>query len=206
MLADMKGATGRAKRAMARAATGLAAIGMLAGSLGGAQAANFFEKNFWLSGPNYSGNVPACDTPGALSKIQRDFSTTESRFWNSKLTIDRIDHVREVAFRPWGEEYMPRRYCRAEVIVSGIEGTPSFQTEGAYGSGAYGSSPYDGHMTGAPVGKAVGKAPGIPRYHTVWYSIIEDGGFLGASWGVDFCVEGFDRSWTYAPNCRMARP
>ena len=100
---------------------------------------------------------------------------------------------------------MPRRYCRADVIVSGIEGIPNFDTEGAYGSGAY-----DGHMTGKavgqPVGKAYGKAPGLPRYRTVWYSIIEDGGFIGASWGVDFCVEGFDRSWTYAPNCRMARP
>ena len=202
MRADMKGAIGWAKRATARAATGLAVIGMLAVSLGSAQAANFFEKNFWMSGPNYSGDVPACDTPSALSKIQRDFSTTESRFWNSKLTIDRIEHAREVAFRPWGEEYMPRRYCRAEVIVSGIEGTPSFQSEGAFGSGAYGSSPYEGQATG----KVVGKAHGAPLYHTVWYSIIEDGGFLGASWGVDFCVEGFDRSWTYAPNCRMARP
>lgn len=205
MPADMKHAKGRVTRAMARAATGTAALFLLAASLGSAEAANFFEKNFWLSGPNYSGNVPACDTPGALSKIQSDFATTESRFWNSKLTIDRIDHVREVAFRPWGEQYMPRRYCRAEVIISGIEGTPHFESEGAYGSGAY-----DGHITGKPaaqpVGKAHGKAPGLPRTHTVWYSIIEDGGFLGASWGVDFCVEGFDRSWTYAPNCRMARP
>lgn len=194
MRAKRMGATGRVKRAAGRAASALAVAGLLAASVGSAQAANFFEKNFWLSGPNYSGNVPACDTPDALSRIQRDFATTESRFWNSKLTIDSIGHVREVAFRPWGEEYMPRRYCRAEVIVSGVEGAPTFGTEGAYGSGAY---------DGKPAGKMVVSGP---RHHTVWYSIIEDGGFLGFSWGVEWCVEGFDRSWTYAPNCRMARP
>lgn len=182
-------ATGVMKRAMC----GLAVAGMLAASLGSAHAANFFEKNFWLSGPNYSGNVPACDTPEALSRIQRNFATTESRFWNSSLTIDSFDRVREVAFRPWGEEYMPRRYCRADVVISGVEGVPGFDTEGAYGSGAY---------DGKPAGKVVAG----PRRHTVWYSLIEDGGFLGLSWGVEWCVEGFDRSWTYAPNCRMARP
>lgn len=194
MRAELKGKSGQVKRAAVRAAFGLAVAGTLAASLGSAEAANFFEKNFWLSGPNYSGNVPACDTPAALSKIQRDFATTESRFWNSSLTIDSIDRVREVAFRPWGEEYMPRRYCRAEVIVSGVEGTPSFGTEGAYGSGAY-----DGKVGAKTVVSGL-------RHHTVWYSIIEDGGFLGFSWGVEWCVEGFDRSWTYAPNCRMARP
>ena len=180
-------------RAIRALGAGLAAAGLLAASLTGAQAANFFEKNFWLSGPNYSGNVPACDTPDALTRISKDFATTESRFWNSKLTIDSIDHVREVAFRPWGEENIPRRFCRAEVEISGVEGVPNFETEGAYGSGAYDS-------------KAGAKKVAGPNHHTVWYSIIEDGGFLGFSWGVEWCVDGLDRSWTYAPNCRMAQP
>lgn len=176
-----------------QAVYGLAAIGMLAIPQGSAKAANFFEKNFWLSGPNYSGDVPACDTPSALSRIQSQFSTTESRFWNSSLKIDSFDRVREVAFRPWGEEAIPRRFCSADVVVSGIEGTPTFTSEGAYGSGQY--------KAGQPSAKTV-----TPRRHKVWYSIVEDGGFIGFSWGVDWCVEGLDRSWTYVPNCRMARP
>jgi len=203
MRAEAKSATGFFKRAV----SGLAAAGMLAAAivvapLGSAQAANFFEKNFWLSGPNYSGVVPACDTPSALSLIQSRFATTESRFWNSSLTIDSFEHVREIAFRPWGEEYIPRRYCRAEVYISGVEGQFSGGPEGPYGEGHYSGS------GGVYVGGKVGAVKAVPavRRHTVWYSIIEDGGFLGASWGVEWCVDGLDRSWTYAPNCRMARP
>lgn len=192
MRADGK-VTTKAKGLFGRTISALAAAGLLAASLGSAEAANFFEKNFWLSGPNYSGNVPACNTPSALSHIQRNFATTESRFWNSSLTIDGFDHIREIAFRPWGAENIPRRYCSADVVVSGVEGTPSFGTEGAYGSGAY-------------QGGKAGKVVAGPRRHTVWYSIVEDGGFLGISWGVEWCVEGLDRSWTYAPDCRMAKP
>ena len=40
----------------------------------------------------------------------------------------------------------------------------------------------------------------------VQYSIIEKGGFSGVGSGVEWCVEGLDREWGYAPNCRMARP
>jgi hypothetical protein len=38
------------------------------------------------------------------------------------------------------------------------------------------------------------------------YNIIEGGGFLGFSWGVEYCVGGLDRSYAYAPYCQMARP
>lgn len=185
MRAEGKGATGLFKRAI----SGLAAVGMLAVSLSGAEAANFFEKNFWLSGPNYSGVVPACDTPAALSRIQRHFATTESRFWDSTLQIESFDHIREVAFRPWGEQYMPRRYCSADVVISG-----NTATDGQYSGGQY-------------VGGKIGGVKAVHgKRHRIYYSLIEDGGFLGFSWGVEWCVDGLDRSWTYAPNCRMAQP
>lgn len=44
------------------------------------------------------------------------------------------------------------------------------------------------------------------RTHRVDYSIGEDTGFSGASWGVTWCVAGLDRNWAYNPNCKMARP
>lgn len=44
------------------------------------------------------------------------------------------------------------------------------------------------------------------QWHTVHYSIGEDTGLIGASWGVDWCVVGLDRNWAYNPGCRMARP
>jgi hypothetical protein len=44
------------------------------------------------------------------------------------------------------------------------------------------------------------------KERTVTYSIIEDGGFSGIDQGVEWCVTGLDRDWTYSPACRMARP
>lgn len=42
--------------------------------------------------------------------------------------------------------------------------------------------------------------------HRVSYSIGEDTGFTGATWGVEWCVTGLDRNWAYNPACKMARP
>jgi hypothetical protein len=44
------------------------------------------------------------------------------------------------------------------------------------------------------------------KARTVHYSIVEDGGMIGASWGVQWCVVGLDRNWAYNPRCKMARP
>jgi hypothetical protein len=44
------------------------------------------------------------------------------------------------------------------------------------------------------------------KRHEINYSIIEDGGMIGASYGVEWCVVGLDRDWAYNPNCRAARP
>ena len=62
------GRTGLARLAgLGAAALGLAlSLGLAAPR---AQAANLLELNFWLSGPNYSGNVPACDEQAALGLI-----------------------------------------------------------------------------------------------------------------------------------------
>jgi hypothetical protein len=44
------------------------------------------------------------------------------------------------------------------------------------------------------------------RRHQVSYSIAEDAGFIGATWGVEWCVAGLDRNWAYNPGCKMAKP
>ena len=56
--------------------------------------------------------------------------------------------MRETAFRPWANDTIPRRFCKAVAYVS------------------------DGSK------------------HVVDYSIGEDTGFIGASWGVIWCVVG----------------
>jgi hypothetical protein len=40
----------------------------------------------------------------------------------------------------------------------------------------------------------------------MYYWIGEDTGIIGATWGVEWCVVGYDRNWAYHPNCRMAQP
>jgi hypothetical protein len=42
--------------------------------------------------------------------------------------------------------------------------------------------------------------------HAIHYSILENTGWLGMGWGVEWCVVGLDRNWAYNPSCRMARP
>jgi hypothetical protein len=134
------------------------------GAAGPATAASWLEKNFWLSGPRYHAGLPACDDPSALHVIASRFERKEGRFWNSDLQIVDFLGVREVAFRRWAVDTIPRRFCTGQVIVS----------------------------------------DGVKR--RVNYSIIEDAGAIGASWGVEWCVVGLDRNLAYNPACRMALP
>jgi hypothetical protein len=112
----------------------------------------------------YHGHIPPCDSDWALHTISWRFGYKEWRYWGSRDSLTQFGPVREIAYRPWGPDYTPRRYCQAKVRVSDHRDT------------------------------------------TVYYSIIEGGGFAGASWGVEWCVVGYDHNLAYAPNCRAARP
>ena len=79
-------------------------------------AASPLEKNFYLSGPRYDGNLPACES--VLSKIASRFADTESTFWNSALRIVAYGRVHETAFRPWQSDNIPRRYCTAQAMLN----------------------------------------------------------------------------------------
>jgi hypothetical protein len=82
------------------------------------EAANFFELNFWLSGPRYDRVMPACDYPGALDRIMGEFRTKEARFWNSELRIVGIDDIRETAALAWAAQSIPRRFCRGTAVIN----------------------------------------------------------------------------------------
>jgi hypothetical protein len=97
----------------------VAAFGIAFGLLAfgpAAQAANFFEMNFYLSGPRYDGNLPPCES--ALGSVSSKFAEKESTFWNSTLQITGYDRVHEIAFRPWQSDNIPRRYCAATAMIS----------------------------------------------------------------------------------------
>ena len=129
-----------------------------------ALAANWVEENFYLQGPHYEGVLPPCDAQAALGKIVSRFGDKESVFWNSSLKISGFDQIREIAFRPWAANTIPRRFCSAIVHIS------------------------DGS-----------KRP-------LHYSISEDTGMIGQSFGVEWCVVGLDRNWAYNPSCKLAQP
>ncbi|MBX9777414.1 MAG: hypothetical protein K2Y71_23800 [Xanthobacteraceae bacterium] len=83
---------------------------------GPASAASILELNFWLSGPRYDGVLPPCEA--ALDKIAARFAEKEASYWNSNLKIQGYERVREVAFRPWAPNTIPRRFCSAVALVS----------------------------------------------------------------------------------------
>ena len=82
------------------------------------RAADFFEMNFWLSGPRYDRAVPTCDYAPALDRIIANFSTKEGRFWNSRLEIVGIENIQEAADLPWAAQSIPRRFCQGTALIS----------------------------------------------------------------------------------------
>ena len=86
------------------------------GTVGPASAAGWLEKSFYLIGPRYDGVLPPCEA--ALDVITYRFAQKEGRFWNSDLQILGFGRVREIAYRPWAPETIPRRFCTAVATVS----------------------------------------------------------------------------------------
>ena len=112
----------------------------------------------------YTAELPVCGDPGVLALVSNQFAEKEAQFWNSELTIVEYERIHPLAFKPWGLDMIPRRFCTATATLSNSQ------------------------------------------RHRVDYSVREDLDFLGNGWGVEFCVQGLDRNWAFAPACRMARP
>lgn len=112
----------------------------------------------------YDASLPACTDPLVLYVITDEFATRERRFWDSALRILSFERVDQVAWRPWGLDFIPRRFCSGVVLSS------------------------DGQR------------------RRIDFSIREDTGFIGATWGTEWCVAGLDRHYGAAPQCKQAQP
>ena len=115
----------------------------------------------------FDAKIPGCQDTEVLETVATNFAEKEAKFWNSSMKILSFDSVQRTAWRPYGLDTYPRRFCTAVAITS----------------------------------------DGMRR--KVDYSVRESLGFIGASWGVEFCVHGLDRDLAYAyavSSCRMARP
>ncbi len=112
----------------------------------------------------FSGALPSCADPGVQARIQSSFASREREYWSSGLELSSFTHYRELGYRSWGPEFVPRRFCGAEAYTS------------------------DGRRRG------------------VYWLVADSQGFAGVGTGVEWCVTGLDRSYAFAPNCKMARP
>ena len=81
-----------------------------------AQAANFLDMNFWMSGPRYDGQLPSCEA--GLTAINSQFTEKEQTFWNSRLEITGFTDIHETALRPWQSDNIPRRFCSGTALFN----------------------------------------------------------------------------------------
>lgn len=83
----------------------------------------------------WSGVIPGCQDDMVLLTVSDRFARMESNYWNSSLTISGYEAVQPVAFRPWGLDYIPRRFCQARAIMSdGHKRTVYYSVREALGS------------------------------------------------------------------------
>ena len=66
----------------------------------------------------YGAHLPGCQEPSVLAAVARIFAEKEAKFWNSNLQIVEYEQIRRIAWRPWGLDYIPRRFCTATVWIS----------------------------------------------------------------------------------------
>ena len=66
----------------------------------------------------YDAQIPACHDVAVLEKIASYFAEKETKFWQSNLRIAEYEQIRPVAWRPWGLDYIPRRFCTGRVVTS----------------------------------------------------------------------------------------
>ena len=163
-----------------RTTLGLAASVALALATAGFAASGAKERPLVPAEERYqpfSGQTPMCDDPSVLSRLQSRFASKEANYWREDIHILGFDHVRQTGLRNWGMDHIPRRYCAATAIT-------------------YEQAP----KAALPYGARV-----LPK-RTVIYNIIENAGFAGYGWDIEFCVQHHDHNAAYAPACKAAGP
>lgn len=67
---------------------------------------------------SFEAKLPVCEDPAVLAKVASGFAEKEAKFWNSSLTILEYEKIRPLAWRPWGLDTIPRRFCTGVALVS----------------------------------------------------------------------------------------
>ena len=89
------------------------ALFTLAGSVGAREITSAEKRVF-----PYDTQIPACHDVAVLEKIASYFAEKEAKYWQSSLRIAEYEQIRPLAWRPWGLDYIPRRFCTGKVITT----------------------------------------------------------------------------------------
>lgn len=66
----------------------------------------------------FDADIPGCQEAKVLEELSSQFAEKEAQYWNSSLTIVAVDHIERTAWRPWGVDFYPRRFCTATATTS----------------------------------------------------------------------------------------
>ncbi|SDR60931.1 hypothetical protein SAMN05444161_7926 [Rhizobiales bacterium GAS191] len=66
----------------------------------------------------YDAQLPACGDASVLGFIKDRFSIREAGYWDSALKIADFSPAYEIAYRPRGPSFIPRRYCSVTGLFS----------------------------------------------------------------------------------------
>jgi hypothetical protein len=66
----------------------------------------------------YDTALPPCHDLAVLEKISSYFAEKEAKYWQSDLRILEYAKIRPMAWRPWGLDFIPRRFCTGTVTIS----------------------------------------------------------------------------------------
>ncbi len=66
----------------------------------------------------YDGVLPACADPKVLGYIKDRFASREAGYWDSAIRIADFAAPYEIAYRPNGPYFIPRRYCSVTGLFS----------------------------------------------------------------------------------------
>jgi hypothetical protein len=73
-----------------------------------ANARPLIAENRWQP---YTANLPACGSSDVLAFIQSRFASSQAGYWDSSIRLVDFKEPYEIAFRPWGPGFIPRRFC-----------------------------------------------------------------------------------------------
>ncbi|MGQ4273292.1 hypothetical protein [Terrihabitans sp. B22-R8] len=62
--------------------------------------------------------LPPCFSPKVFNEIADSFESKERTYWHSGLVLLAFAEPRELGYRSWGPEFIPRRFCAADTRLN----------------------------------------------------------------------------------------